>query len=161
MRAAAWQGHNRRHNLPPNGWETPIVIAMNMDLEETGKHKALANSIEIRRRLFNRMQVPLKELNIVALHMHKITYHRFQGLPAQWESLLEGQRVLCRTPVHRPKDFFKSGHGVPWSCGRTSAVVDGKAEDEGWCKAKKTLIWRCGHCEDNYQLGRSTVLGGI
>ena len=67
-RASAKRGYARSLSPLgiPNGWDSPVLIAFNINIEVCGLHDTLANGVQLRRYLTgNRQIVPLRELNVV------------------------------------------------------------------------------------------------
>ena len=159
-RAAAERGwaFSQRPCGIPNGWDCPVVIGVRLDLDRCGLHSRLCCGAELRRYLTsNRLVVPLEELRVVQCSIYKPVYDRFQKLEDVWEDLEAGKLVLCRSRWHDPASFFKSGHGRPWTCGRTCA----NPNECGWLQADNTREWRCRECDDRATRCRSTLTGEV
>ena len=139
----------------PNGWDSPVAIGFAFDdTSKLGFHKKLKNDVDLLRwSTTGRRTVPLGELPIVSLHIVEPHYNRLQELHTHWSDLEEGTLVLCRSRRCHPEDFFKSGHGNSWSCGRVTAYPN----ECGWMNSGKR--WRCPICDWNHLFLKGSVTG--
>jgi hypothetical protein len=158
-RAAIARGWAYTHDELPSAWDCPVVLGMSVP-EDYGyaKHKGLTNGSDCMRKLVDTEEVPFDDLNAVTVFVPVAMYTRFNLLRSAWNLFESGEAVLCRTRRCHVEDFWKSGHGSPWSCGRWVPYAD--AASLGWKKAHSTKQWRCGMC-DNYFNDNVSVVGVI
>ena len=159
-RASAKRGYALSSVPPrvPNGWDFPVVLGLDLNINQCGRHRKLKNGEYIRRYLTGGREVfDLAELNIVDCSFFKPVYERFNQLPQVWDKVLCGSLVMCRCRRRHPEDFFKCGHGNPWTCGRTTNTP----EADGWKQTVKkgTRQWRCPNCDWNKKNLKGSVTG--
>ena len=155
-RAAVARGWARTHDETPTGWDCPVVLGIFINEDHSfGKHKELSNGSLCMRKLVQTENVLLETISIVTIYIPRQMFARFNHLRSHWKFFQSGVALLCRTKQHRVNDFWKSGHGNPWSCGRWVFAVD--ARKRRWRQAKDTLEWRCPWCEKHYNDNVSVV----
>ena len=93
-----------------------LLVSQLTTLRNLASIKKLKNDVDLRRwSTRGRRTVALGELPIVSLHIVEPHFNRLQELHTHWSDLEKGTVVLCRSRREHPEDFFKSGHGNPWS----------------------------------------------
>ena len=156
-RAAVERGWAFTHNELPSAWDCPVVLGMSIPEDYGyGQHKRLTNGSSCMRKLVDSRNIPFDDLNIVTVFVPREMYSRFNRLRSAWTMFQSGEAVLCRTRRFHVEDFWKSGHGSAWSCGRWVPFYDAPAM--GWKKANETKQWRCPMC-DKYFYDNVSVVG--
>ena len=100
---------------PPNGWDMPVVIGLQLEIGLCTKHgKPFKNGHQMYRYCTNnRREIPLNEVLPMEIAIHKETFNRYNANPQHWEELLTGEKVMCRCLDRPPCDFFAGGHDAP------------------------------------------------
>ena len=154
-RASANRGYALTQDPPgiPNGWDGPVAIGFAYDITQSLLHNTLKNDVELHVwTVGGRTRVPLEEFPIVSLHIYEPLYNRMQKLSDHWPELERGELVLCGSRKGEP-DFFKSGHGVGWSCCRVTT----SPKSCGWLQTGGR--WRCIDCDWNKMFQKGSVTG--
>ena len=155
-RAAVARGWAYTHDELPSAWDCPVVLGMSVPEDYGyGKHKRLTNGSDCMRKLVDTEKVPFDDLNAVTVFVPRAMYTRFNRLRSAWHLFESGEAVLCRTRRCHVEDFWKSGHGSAWSCGRWVPYAD--AASLGWKKALGAKQWRCAMCEKYFNDNVSVV----
>ena len=103
--------------MPPTAWDCPVALGLAVPSEVIGLHKFLKNGVRISRikAADGNPFIPIEELEIVEVNVYLPMFRRFESLGSVWEQLKRDELVLCRCRRGKPSDYFKGGHGKPWS----------------------------------------------
>ena len=112
-RAGISRGYASNHRFVPNGWDCPVVLAAHRP-ELTNHGNEFHNGSRKKYCRVENFKIPIAELGLVHVTIHKFVFYNYQQLPQRWERL-EGpnaQEVLCRTRLGIPNDFYSAGRGI-------------------------------------------------